>query len=61
MKKLLLLLLTLMVVTSFAETPPMRGTITSNIKLTDLDGKTYDLFEILESGKHVYVQTVFND
>lgn len=59
MKKLLLLLLTMMVVGSFAETVETRPTI-SNVQFTTLDGKSYDLHEVLESGKHVYIQTVYN-
>lgn len=35
-------------------------TVSDNVQFTDLNGKQYDLFKVLESGKHVYIQTVFD-
>ena len=34
--------------------------IIENIQFTDMEGKNYDLYEVLGSGKHVYVEMVYN-
>ena len=31
-----------------------------NVQFKDLDGNSYDLYELLESGKYVYVQMIFD-
>ncbi len=31
-----------------------------NVKFTDLKGRSYDLHQLLESGKYVYVYMTFN-
>ena len=36
------------------------GQIIENIQFTDMEGNNYDLYEVLGSGKHVYVEMVYN-
>ena len=36
------------------------GQIIENIQFTDMKGSEYDLYEVLGSGKHVYVEMIFN-
>ncbi len=35
-------------------------TLSQNVKFSDLNGKEYDLFQLLESGKYVYIQTAYD-
>ena len=31
-----------------------------NIQFKDMDGKSFDLYELLDEGKHVFVEMIFN-
>ncbi len=33
----------------------------NNVQFTDMNGKSYDLYEVLESGKHVLCHFSFNN
>lgn len=44
----------------FLSTLLFSQSISQNIQFTDMNGKSYDLFEMLGEGKHIYLQMMFN-
>ncbi len=32
----------------------------NNIQFKDMEGAEYDLYELLDAGKHVYIEMIFN-
>lgn len=39
---------------------PDSGTVSSNFQFKDLDGNEYDLFELLDAGKYIFMHSTFN-
>lgn len=57
MKRISKLLLSLFVLTAFIKAQ----TISQNVQFKDLEGNNYDLFDVLNSGKHVLCHLQYND
>ncbi len=58
LKKILLFSVLIVSILSAQET---RGTLSGNAQFTDTDGKQYDLYDVLASGKHVLLHFSFKN